>query len=1240
MADDVNVNFQRELENIINRDQRDIQDRMLSSLDEYGAIYDKALQEMQTNMETFNALSNRYYENQFNRLYDLTQDFSKFEDDLRKINMQNDIMQKEYTQEIINKKLNSVRESISILEESKKDDLNKQLLNELRDVAKNGGKATKEQITRMAKIHNEINKINEEDLNKQIEEEAKILNQTGSERLTKAKQEYAKELEAKFDDIDTQIAEIYEKNKGKDKWDEEDYQKINQLEEERRILQHENATRDYEIRKKYIISQEELRYERQEASAKKIFELQKKYSTFWSDTFKEVASNVVKEVFEVMNRFTDIYLFNQLKKGIDGYANEYESRFTEIAGRIGSASRKETDSFIKSTLGEVHGNSVLNRGLNFNKDVFPEITNAVKAGFTGNEAQDIAITNAVDKKIMPWLETSSETWTSLQWQLGNDNLEMLKGQQLLLQESKTGNMLLQTGVVNQITESLKPALLNIDANTTDTASLSAEAQAVYAFLREQGNYSHQDAIKITNEMINAYQNPYEAITSNSVATRMMGIGSLNGDSMSDVFAPYLELYSRAEGMDGIQTGAYTSSLGITTNGWTRDDTAIRNLMNPDTTLQQYIDEFKADPNTYKNKYESAENNLPEYNTATAEYDNQQENWAANIAAAFATLPHGFDILNTMYDELKSIKDWLFRSFLGQIAGDGLQFLFNRGGARAFGSGGSSGSGGGLGGLGNAASNVVGYDPSKGLIRGAAPVIKGASILGGITGAATGIYETYTNSTEYTNMSLQGKDAAINTAEYEAYKQALEDKHKAKMAGSITGGIIGGTAGALGGMAAGAAVGAAVGTVVPGLGNAVGAIVGGIIGFAGGIIGAKAGEAIGDAVSPLQSILSDAAVESLSNLDILQNNFDDELLERQNLLSAMQSTTDIEVQKRMLLDAGIDRNLVNMAKTDEALDKLAESALQASQDNSELANAAEGLMISMNNSAVADTMSQLESIVLSKDSSGRRDELTKILNLTDIDADIKDSILKDIKDSSDWFGTYDGEVSDIMGRIQSAVGEKGMRAIAGNYNLTYDTVNSSYFNELNQAILDKDKDAAIDAIKMLKADKLTDGSTSWDKIKQNDTYKTQLSDLGIDVSQYKLGSSFIPEDQLAIVHRGERVLTSEQNKTYSSLLTGGLTSSLMGGLGTDLLLNMLNIKSSSSTANTSSSLTESPIKTDMITGAIQDVVLAIEKQTETLVSHISKIGVPNGNTSIANMLSSFGNSSTLPTLGNIRVLAEG
>ena len=145
-----------------------------------------------------------------------------------------------------------------------------------------------------------------------------------------------------------------------------------------------------------------------------------------------------------------------------------------------------------------------------------------------------------------------------------------------------------------------------------------------------------------------------------------------------------------------------------------------------------------------------------------------------------------------------------------------------------------------------------------------------------------------------------------------------------------------------------AANAAVGTVVPILGNAVGAVVGGAIGLIGGLVGAKVGAAVGDAVSPLQSVLSTAAVESLNSLTILQTNWDDEILERENLVSAMKDTTDIEVQKRMLLDAGIDSNLVKMAETDEALDKLAESALNAAQDNSELANAAAGFLMSVNN----------------------------------------------------------------------------------------------------------------------------------------------------------------------------------------------------------------------------------------------------------------------------------------------------
>jgi hypothetical protein len=46
-------------------------------------------------------------------------------------------------------------------------------------------------------------------------------------------------------------------------------------------------------------------------------------------------------------------------------------------------------------------------------------------------------------------------------------------------------------------------------------------------------------------------------------------------------------------------------------------------------------------------------------------------------------------------------------------------------------------------------------------------------------------------------------------------------------------------------------------------------------------------------------------------------------------------------------------------------------------------------------------------------------------------------------------------------------------------------------------------------------------------------KSKMSMPNYKLPSYDVGSPYIPEDQIAQLHKGERVLTAEQNKNFSS-----------------------------------------------------------------------------------------------------------
>ena len=94
---------------------------------------------------------------------------------------------------------------------------------------------------------------------------------------------------------------------------------------------------------------------------------------------------------------------------------------------------------------------------------------------------------------------------------------------------------------------------------------------------------------------------------------------------------------------------------------------------------------------------------------------------------------------------------------------------------------------------------------------------------------------------------------------------------------------------------------------------------------------------------------------------------------------------------------------------------------------------------------------------------------------------------------------------------------------------------------------------------------------------------------INLNEYRIGSTSIPYDMIAEVHANERVLTDNQNKEYTEQLITGKTT------------------------------------TNIIELGLQDVVNAISKQTQDIISYLNQLSFNNRpNTSSVNMLSEMGN----------------
>lgn len=899
----------------------------------------------------------------------------------------------------------------------------------------------------------------------------------------------------------------------------------------------------------------------------------------FSKTWEEF--DVKKKIGDALNYLSDTYFFNQLKSGFSNYNTAYEQNFTSIAGRTGYGNRSETHQLITDVISEVNSTNYLNKGLNFNKDVFPEIVNATKQGFLGDEAQEVAISNAIDKKIMPWLDTSSDTWINMRYELSDDMLQSIKGQQLLLQETREGNRILQDGVASVLLDSMQPTLLNIDANTTEFDDLLPQAQGIYSYYREF--MDKQDAMKITKEVIDIYQNPGKALlnSSSSTSSKLMDITAVNGGGMFDIMKSKSNLYGLGIGASSLAKNAMANAFGLETGNWTRDDSTFKKA-NDYEALAKRIEIFKGNDEDTKQKYLNTIGELSNYVTATQEYDNKLENAMTNAIKDSTTIAHFADIGERVLSNIIDIKRILIGNLISELGN-----LFKNKKLNSIG---------GLTQGGKSLGSKIGLTGAK------ATALGTAFTAGGLLAAGYGVKEAYNE------FSQIGK--ATNTD-----KETKDHINSGLLA---TGGAVGG------GMMAAAGLGLASGPV-------------GWIGLGIASIGLL-GKTIYDTTTKIGG--ASAAIESeyAQQKESIRQSTQSNINNLTDILGVLQKSTateeEIQAQRNALMSSGLltenDLLIAKDANKDQleeltkaylkstnefsgdiqtALDSYTaeskawsqeawagmENVLQQYNDNDDgksrndkgYIEAASMIM----NTIYSDLEKQKQNgVKLDKSSQHIYDAITKSMS-NGYTADELNSII-----DSGWFNEHLQSMNlsspETINRIRTQMSTldsdaaRNIQSAMRNGNNYYDPTKTA--NALTYLINAKNSISKENAIEYLDEFKKAGYKLS--------NYKNERSQLeskwgsDIDLKQYKLGSSYIPNDMLAILHAGERVLTANQNKEY--------TEELQTGNGS------------------------------IIVNSIQDVVSAIQNQTKTIIDYLSTMNFNNS--------SGFKKMSMLPSMGNTKV----
>lgn len=874
------------------------------------------------------------------------------------------------------------------------------------------------------------------------------------------------------------------------------------------------------------------------------------------DPDAKIGTIIGKEIVKGLENAFSTYIAKPLSNGISNMYSAYEANMSEIAGRMGM-DRHETTSLMHQAIKELNSLPAKN-AISANKELIPELRSVSSRGWQGNEAVKTAITNSIDKKIMPWMDSSTEAWNNIQFNLNENQLKTLKSQELLLQESQSGNRLLQSGVINSLTNDLQPLLTNIDYNTMSEEKLGPELKALMENYVDNG-YTPQEAYAEAQKLMQVYKDPTAGFSKGDAYSVFQATTASQGGSISDIAESTAGLDKWLGSLGLMGSGLASSVLGAE---------APRGINRPEYFSQRGEIVGNTDWDKYKNAdssiYDEAANSASEKVTATQAYDNAFEN---SVSGTFLyvsnNLPHMNDTLDNIFKVITGIASGVLLSKIGgMVLKKVAPSLLSKAGGKVAGE----------------AAKTLG----KGLAEEAATA--------GAQSAAQAAAGTAGASTLSTAAGIAIPLAAGGVAAYKGISSGIEDlkgEHKARGLLSTMGGVAAG----VGGVA---------------LANAWNPVGWGLL-IGGGltVIATQLHKAYGDVTKST----SNAAKSLTAQWEKIEKSNKDGVLElnkhNAKLSKQYDEASDINEKRSIVVEAGLASEAKARKLNEKQLDSLTKAYLKASKNFSKDQKNATGAVkkeeSKLADEAAKDIYNTLNDNVdkirknektewndISKDSEGGeavgtlvdalKSQYTEAHNAGRITDTQFDDAIKKLNNANEK-GSWDEEdvqsalrtayEKDFSSEDWSAVNESmyGMDGKTSKNKTKFDFYSETGAKTSDKILSDEQKAELNGLISQLsnpaKQTKYNEGSKedkkavkesitklleknkdiiaknrgSWDSI--NDLSKKYDIDLESIVKppKYAVGNPLISKDQFALLHKGEAVIPAEENKARTRSILG-------------------------------------------------------------------------------------------------------
>lgn len=813
---------------------------------------------------------------------------------------------------------------------------------------------------------------------------------------------------------------------------------------------------------------------------------------------------------------------SRLSDGVNKYFDAYEASFTQISTRM-NIDYDTTRKFYSNAIDTVYSNG-MSSVINIAEDMVPAMQAVASQGLTGDIALSKAYGDATAKVLLPWLETNSDAFVNLSANLSQQQMDNLKGQQLQLRETQSGNRLLQSGVINSLTNDLSPLLTNIDYNIGGANNLSAEYQAMMSELVDRG-MSTSDAYSSVQELIKTDKNPYAAVTSGNTSQALYAInkeqyGMNSIDAFNNSYGMFNDIaksYKNSPFMSGAISSATGSTLGM-------DEVYAYQQGSFDTDTKNQAKELA---NSAKNEktYNDYISSSKEHITATKKLTNTLENTSASTVGQWITaIPAGKDWFNIVTGLLTGILSALALDKLGDKIGDKISNKLFK----------SSGKG-------SVASEGAGW---------LTKLVGGHGATGGLSSMqalGNGLVNTHSGTLTSSATTLGGAATAAGAAAgvaMAAYgtKEAVKDFSKVADRGSSDSekkdAATTGTLNAVG--AAGGAVGAGA-LIALGASNPVGWVALAVGGVA---LGAAA---LYKVYNQQSGVMKEVNEKYEKQKEVMKQEQEVRAKQIEDLKTTLENAKTTEDKRNAVVSQGImsqeEANNMTSAQLDtfveqlsKANERIADKETEFFEDIEKARKEEQESMREQNKEAI------MEQIKNEKDTDKQK-EMLKSLGYSD-------EQINTLGQKTGGFlgiGSHDKTVEDLLNERTE---NKGWFGLGGQSKL--DAVDSNTYNDfvekfgtegaqkLGDYSTETDQEIAKARAFLNEYKDKKDSMTSSQK-SQYDKYKEFLSgqkDISTgsnyDVSMYAAGNPYVASDQLAYLHQGEAVLTKTQNKNYRSV----------------------------------------------------------------------------------------------------------